>query len=66
MSGPKKPGGLYDILAPGSSVIKSNELISIIKDPGKRKVTIRKSDLAKFGTKAERQTDHKDYTDIQP
>ena len=28
--------GLYDVLAPGSSVIKTNEHTSVIKEPGKR------------------------------
>ena len=53
----KSLDGLYEVLAPGSSVIKFNEHTSIIKDSGRREVTIRNSDLAKFGTKAERQTD---------
>ena len=49
--------GLYEVLAPGSSVVKTDSYTSIIKEPGKREVTIRNSDLAKFGTKAQRQTD---------
>ena len=55
--------GLYEVLAPGSSVIKSNDPTSVIKEPGKRDVTFRNSDLAKFGTKAERQTDLKCYAE---
>ena len=51
----KSLDGLYDVLAPGSSVIKTNEHTSVIKEPGKRDVTIRNSNLAKFGTKAERE-----------
>ena len=62
----KKPGtkrskksldGLYDVLAPGSSVVKTDAHTSVQKEAGKREVTIRNSDLAKFGTKAERQTE---------
>ena len=34
---------LYEVLAPGSSVIKTDAYASIIKEPGKRKVTIRNS-----------------------
>ena len=44
----KSLDGLYEVLAPGSSVIKTDAYTSIIKEPGKRKVTIRNSDLAKF------------------
>ena len=49
--------GLYDVLAPSSSVVKTDKFTSVIKEPGKIDVTIRSSDLAKFGTKAERQTE---------
>ena len=58
--------GLYDVLAPGSSVIKTNENTSVFKEPGKREVTIRNSDLAKFGTKAERNTDLQVYANRRP
>ena len=59
-------GGLNEELAPDSSVIKSNDHTSIIKDPGKREVTIRNSDFARFGTKAERRTDLKCYPERRP
>ena len=62
----KSLDGLYDVLAPGSSVIKTNENTSVIKEPGKREVTIRNSDLAKFGTKAERNTDLQIYANRRP
>ena len=62
----KSLNGLYEVLAPGSFVIKTNEHTSIIKEPGKGEVTIRNSNLAKFGTKAERQTDLKCYADRRP
>ena len=52
----KSLDGLYEVLAPRSSVIKSDAYTSITKEPGKLEVTIRNSDLAKFGTKAEKQT----------
>ena len=58
--------GLYELLAPGSSVIKSNEHTSVIKEPGIRKGNVRHSDLAKFGTKAELQTDLKCYAERRP
>ena len=62
----KSLDGLYEVLAPGSSVIKSDAYMSIIKEPGKREVTIRNSDLANFGTKAERQTELRNYADRRP
>ena len=58
--------GLYVVLAPGSSVIKSDEHTSIIKEPGNRQVTKTNSDLVKFGPKAERQTGLKDSADRPP
>ena len=57
----KSLDGLYDVLAPGSSVVKTDTFTSVIKEPGKRDVAIRNSDLAKFGTKAERQTELQVY-----
>ena len=62
----KSLDGLYDVLAPGSSVIKSNEYTSVIKEPGKRDVTIRNSNLAKFGTKADRDTELQVYANRRP
>ena len=53
----KSLDGLYEVLAPGSSVMKTDAYTSVIKQLGKREVMIRNLDLAKFGTKAERQTD---------
>ena len=40
----KSLDGLYDVLAPGSSVVKTYTFTSVIKEPGKRDVTIRNSD----------------------
>ena len=57
----KSLDGLYDVLAPGSSVVKTDTFTSVIKEPGKRDVTIRNSDLAKFSTKAEHQTEMQVY-----
>ena len=48
-------------MAPGSSVVKTDPYTSVIKEPGKKEITICNSDLAKFGTKAERQTDLQIY-----
>ena len=54
------------MLAPGSSVVKTNTFTSVIKEPGKRDVTIRNSNLAKFGTKAERETELQVYANRRP
>ena len=62
----KSLDGLYEVLAPGSSVVKTDTFTSVIKEPGKRDVTIRNSDLAKFGTKAERQTNLQLYANRRP
>ena len=62
----KSLDGLYDVLTPGSSVVKTDTLTSVIKEPGKRDVTIRNSTLAKFGTKAERQTELQVYANRRP
>ena len=54
------------MLAPGSSVVKTDTFTSVIKEPGKRDVTIRNSDLAKFGTKAERRIELQLYANRRP
>ena len=54
------------MLAPGSSVVKTDKFTSVIKEPGKRDVNIRNSDLANFGTKAERQTELQVYVYRRP
>ena len=64
---PKKSRvGLYEVLAPGYSVIKTDAFTSVIKKPEKRQVTMRNSDLAKFGTKAECLTDLNFYANRRP
>ena len=62
----KSLDGLYDVLAPGSSVVETDTFTSVIKEPGKRDVTIRNSDFANFGTKAERQTELQVYANRRP
>ena len=48
--------GLYEVLKPRSFVTKSSPTTTIINEPGRSPVKVRNSDLAKFGTKAERST----------
>ena len=62
----KSLDGLYEALAPGSSVVKTDTYTSVIKEPGKRDVTIRNSDLAKLETKAERQIELQMYFNRRP
>ena len=50
---------LYDVLAPGSSVIKTDDYTSIIKGPRIREVTICNSDL----TKEDKMIRHRHITD---
>ena len=62
----KNLDGLYDVLAPGSSMVKTDKFTSVIKETGKRDATIRISDLPKFGIKAERQTELQLYANRRP
>ena len=55
--------GLYEVLAPGSHILKVSPTTSTIKEPGKQEVTVRNSVIAKFGTQLERQTPLKVYAD---
>ena len=62
----KNLDGLYEVLATGSSVVKTDTYTSVIKEPGKRGVTIRNTDLTKFGMKTERQTELQMYVNMRP
>ena len=55
--------GLYEVLAPGSHILKVSPTTSTFKEPGKPVVTVTNSDIAKFGTQLERQTPLKAYAD---
>ena len=48
----KNLDGLYEVLAPGSTVCKVSPTTSVIKEPHKQEVRVRNSDIAKFGTRA--------------
>ena len=62
----KSLDGLYDVLATGSSAVKTDKFTSVIKEPGKKDVTVRNTDLAKFGTKAERPMELQVYVNRRP
>ena len=55
--------GLYEVVAPGSHILKVSPTTSTIKEPRKPIVTVRISDIANFGTQLERQTPLKAYAD---
>ena len=48
-------------MAPGSVVQKTDQYTSVISEPGKVEVTVRNSDIAKFGTREERKTKLMEY-----
>ena len=62
----KQLAGLYEVLKPGSYVNKSSPTTTIINEPGRSTVKVRDSDLAKFGTKAERSTNLWTYAQRRP
>ena len=49
----KNLDGLYEVLAPGSVVQKTDQYTSVIREPGKLEVTVRNGNIAKFGTRNE-------------
>ena len=55
------PIGLYEVLAPESVLQKTDQYTSGIREPGKREVTVRNNDIAKFSTREERKTKLMDY-----
>ena len=62
----KNLDGLYEVLAPGSTVCKVSPTTSVIKEPNRQEVRVRNSDIAKFGTRAERDTDLTRYIERRP
>ena len=62
----KSLDGLYEVLAPGSTVCKVSPTTSVIKEPNRQEVRVRNSDIAKFGTKAERELDLGQYIERRP
>ena len=59
----ENPEGRYEVIAPGSSILKVSPSTSTIKEPGKAIMTVSKSDFAKFDAQQERQTPLKVYAD---
>ena len=57
----KNLDALYELLAPGSIVQKTDQNTQVIREPGKLDVTVLYSDIAKFGSRDERKTMLQDY-----
>ena len=53
--------GLWETLAPGSTVVRISDTTTVIKEPGVLEVRVRNSNIAKFGNRAERNTDLRQY-----
>ena len=62
----KNLDGFYEVLAPGSTVCKISPTTSVIKEPYKQEVRVRNSDIATFGTRAERETELAQYIERRP
>ena len=58
--------GLWETLAPDSTVVRTSETTTVINEPGVTEVRVRNSDIAKFGTRAERNTDLWQYAQRRP
>ena len=60
-SSKKNLDGLFEELAPGPVVQKTDQSASVIREPWKLEVTVQNSDIAKFGTRDERKTKLMNY-----
>ena len=58
--------GLWETLVPGSRVERTSDTAAVNKEPGVPEVQVRNSDMAKFGTRAERQADSWQYAQRRP
>ena len=58
--------GLWDTLAPRSTVVRTSPTSTLIKEPGAPEVKVRNSDIAKISTKTERNTDLRQYAQRRP
>ena len=62
----KNLDGLYEVLAPGSTVCKVSPTTSVFKEPNRQEVRVQNSDIAKIGTKVERDSDLGQYIEPRP
>ena len=57
---------LWETLAPGSTVVRTSPTTTVIKEPGVPGVRVKNNEIAKFGTRAERNTDLWQYAQRRP
>ena len=57
--------GLYEVVAPGCVVQKTDQHTSVIREQGKLDVTVCNSDIAKFGTRDERKKKLTEYINMR-
>ena len=57
---------MYELLAPGITVVKADECKFVIKEPVKMRITVRKSDMAKFGPYLVKDTQLAPYAERRP
>ena len=62
----RDPRGLWETLAPGSTVVRTSPTTTVLKEPGVPEVRVRNNDIAKFGTHAERNTELCQYAQRRP
>ena len=55
--------GLYEVLATSSNIVTASTSTSKFKEPGKKIVRVRNSDISKFDSQIERQSPFKIYAD---
>ena len=58
--------GLWETLAPDSTVVRTSDMTTVIREPGVPEVSVRNSDIAQFGTRAERNTELWQYAQRRP
>ena len=58
--------GLRETLAPGSTVVRTSDTTTVFKETGVPEVRVRNSDIAKFGTRAGRNSDLWQYGQRRP
>ena len=57
---------MYEVPAPGSTVGKKSPTTSLIKEPNRPEFRVRNSDIAKFGTRNEQDTELGQYIERSP
>ena len=58
--------GLWETLAPDRTVVRTSDTTTVTKEPGVPEVSVMNSDIAQFGTRAERNTELWQYAQRRP